>query len=171
MKILIAPHTSLLQPALPVKKIDKRIKNIAAEMSKTLLAHRDPIGVGLSGNQVSVLERIFVTRPNEKTQDITIFVNPRIIDTDEGSAKRKPTLEGCLSIPEIWGHVLRPEKVKVEYFDLHEEKHADWFEDFEAIVIQHELDHLEGILFTQRVLEQGRELYKEVDGELEPWRL
>lgn len=171
MKILIAPHTTLLQPALPVKKIDNRIRKVAADMSKTLLAHTNPIGVGLSGNQVSVLERIFVTRPDEKTRDITVFVNPSVVDRDEGAAKRKPTLEGCLSIPEIWGHVLRPAKVKVEYFDLEEKKHTDWFEDFEAIVIQHELDHLDGVLFTQRVLEQGRELYKEVDGELEPWRL
>ena len=171
MKILIAPHTTLLQPALPVKNIDTRIKKIVEDMSKTLLAHRDPIGVGLSGNQVSVLERIFVTRPNEKTTDIHVFINPHVVDADEGTKKRKATLEGCLSIPEIWGHVMRPEKVKIAYRDLQEKEHSDWFTDFEAIVIQHELDHLDGILFTQRVLEQGRELYKEVDGELEPWRV
>jgi len=171
MKILIAPHTTLLQPALPVKKIDSRVRKIIADMSKTLLAHRDPIGVGLSGNQVALLERIFVTRPNEKTTEIHTFINPKIVDVDDGTKKRKPTLEGCLSIPEMWGHVMRPEKVKISYLDVNEKQHTDWFEDFEAIVIQHELDHLDGILFTQRVLEQGRELYKEVDGELEPWRL
>jgi len=75
-------------------------------------------------------------------------------------------LEGCLSIPHIWGPVTRADKILVSYQDLTGEQHTKWFDGFKSIIIQHEMDHLNGTLFTQRVLEQKGKLYEEKDGEL-----
>jgi len=80
--------------------------------------------------------------------------------------KKKVTLEGCLSIPRIWGEVKRPERVLVSWKDENNLTHKQWFDGFEAVVIQHEMDHLKGILFTHHVLEQKQILYREENGEL-----
>lgn len=168
--VILVPDQVLHEQAKPVTKVDKRIKNIIKDLKDTLIAQRDPIGVGLSGNQINQLLRMFVIRP-EEDGEITVMINPETIDTIEGSDTRKPTLEGCLSIPQTWGYVLRPEKVKFRYIDETEKERTLWLEGFGSIVAQHELDHLDGILFTQRVVEQGRQLYTEVAGELQPYEL
>lgn len=79
--------------------------------------------------------------------------------------KEESKLEGCLSIPRIWGPVKRPEKILVEYQTLDSETKKKWFTGLKAIIIQHEIDHLYGMLFTQRALEQNTPLYEEKDGE------
>lgn len=76
-------------------------------------------------------------------------------------------LEGCLSVPRIWGPVDRDAEVLVEYLDLNGKKQSKWFSGLKAVIVQHETDHLNGILFTQRVLEQKGRLYEEKNGELE----
>src|SRR3990167_4758698 len=171
MNILTAPHPVLLQKAHPISRVDKRVEKLIKNMIETLLAQKDPIGVGLSANQVGVLDRIFLARPDEQSESVDVFINPEVLAVEQGGADREPTLEGCLSIPRIWGKVLRPQKAHVSYMDLSGTTSQKWFDGFEAVVVQHELDHLNGILFTQRVLEQGGELFKEVDGELQPYRL
>jgi peptide deformylase len=75
-------------------------------------------------------------------------------------------LEGCLSIRKIWGYVKRANKVLLEYQTITDEKKTEWFSGFKAIIIQHEIDHVNGILFTQRALEQGKQLYEEKEGKL-----
>ncbi|MBI4226053.1 peptide deformylase [Candidatus Roizmanbacteria bacterium] len=80
--------------------------------------------------------------------------------------KSKTKLEGCLSIPKIWGAIKRDDKIFLEYQDLTSKKHKKWFSGFKALVIQHEIDHLRGVLFTQRALEQNTLLYEEKEGEL-----
>jgi peptide deformylase len=76
-------------------------------------------------------------------------------------------LEGCLSIPRIWGPVKRANRVLLEYQDLSGEKKTEWFTGFRATIVLHEVDHLQGVLFTQRAIEQNSALYEERDGELE----
>jgi len=80
--------------------------------------------------------------------------------------KKKVKLEGCLSIPRIWGPVKRADRVFLNYQDLTGKKYLKWFSGFEAIIIQHEVDHLKGIVFTQRSIEQKRQLFKEENDEL-----
>ncbi|KKS44950.1 MAG: Peptide deformylase, partial [Candidatus Gottesmanbacteria bacterium GW2011_GWA2_42_18] len=80
-------------------------------------------------------------------------------------------LEGCLSIPRIWGPVKRAAKIFLHYQDLTGKKYLKWFSGFEATVIQHEIDHLNGIVFTQRAVEQKGQLYREEDGELTKFEL
>ena len=107
----------------------------------------------------------------EENGEVLVLINPKTVDVVKGSKKRKPVLEGCLSIPNVWGHVLRPEKVEIEYQDVEGETHKQWFDGFGSVVIQHEIDHLNGILFTQHTLSQGYQLYKEENGELVEYAL
>lgn len=97
---------------------------------------------------------------------------PSTTDKTGGHAHKLKTsnkpvkLEGCLSIPRIWGPVKRADKVVLEYQDVTGPVKKRWFTGFKAVIIQHEMDHLQGILFTQRAMEQNRQLYEEVEGEL-----
>lgn len=144
-------------------------------MEKTLAAQIDPQGVGLAAPQVGRNIQLFIIKPSPKTKT-EVFINPKILklQTDkkkssEGrstSGRKSHKLEGCLSIPRIWSPVTRAKKMQLEYFDLNGKKYTKWFTGFEAVIIQHEVDHLEGILFTQRAIEQKSQLYEETDGKL-----
>jgi len=188
LKIVLAPHAVLTKGVRAVTKIDKKIRELVYDMEETLIAQLDPQGVGLAAPQVNVDLAIFIIKPTLKA-NTQVFINPRIIEVSQaGQSKSKsvstnstnsdqlrPTstepedvkLEGCLSIPKIWGPVERNPKVLVEYQDLTGEKKKEWFGGFKAVIIQHETDHLNGILFTQRVLEQKKKLYEEKNGELQ----
>lgn len=175
LKIITVPNKILSSPTKPVLKIDEKIEKLISEMKETLLAQKDPIGVGLAANQVGKNLSIFIIKPSEKAK-IKVFINPRILKlvnsltrqpNNKKNKKHTTRLEGCLSIPRIWGSVKRAKKVLLEYQDLTTESvKRSWFQGFEAIIIQHEIDHLNGIVFTQRSIEQGGKLYKEVEDEL-----
>lgn len=169
-KILIVPHPTLNKVADPVKKFDTQLGKTVQDMIDTLYAQHDPIGVGLSAPQIGALDRICLIKPEENAQ-VQVLINPKITKSIFGSKKRKPMLEGCLSIPDVWGHVLRPEKVHIRFQDLDGTFHDQVYTGFASVVVQHEIDHLDGILFTKHTLQQGYQLYKEVDGELEPYAL
>jgi len=180
LKLVLAPHPILTKSVREVKKIDKKIRELVYDMEETLIEQVDPQGVGLAAPQINEDLAIFIIKPTLKAET-QVFINPRIVElvksvkpvkpapTDStGSTKSEDVkLEGCLSIPRIWGPVTRNTKVLVEYQDLTGEKHSEWFSGFKAVIIQHEMDHLSGVLFTQRVLEQKGRLYQEKDGELE----
>lgn len=144
-------------------------------MEKVLIAQDDPPGVGLAANQVGLDLSIFIIRSTEKSRT-KVFINPRIISlrTDLLKAKNKKVrpskkkvkLEGCLSIPRIWGPVKRSNRVFLKYQDLTGKEYIKWFTGFEAIIIQHEMDHLNGVVFTQRSVEQKGQLYREENDEL-----
>ena len=87
-------------------------------------------------------------------------------DPTKKKSKKKIKLEGCLSIPRIWGPVKRSDRIFLHYQDLASKKHLKWFTGFEAIIIQHEIDHLNGIVFTQRAVEQKGQLFREENEEL-----
>jgi len=189
LKIVTVPNTILSSPTIPVTEIDSNIKKIVADMEKVLIAQDDPPGVGLAANQVGLDLSIFLVKPTEKSKT-KIFINPKIIKivesvesvksvksvtgstdstdlTDSTKKKRnKVKLEGCLSIPRIWGPVKRAEKVLLKYQDISGKKYEKWFSGFEATIIQHEVDHLNGVVFTQRSVEQKGQLYREENDEL-----
>lgn len=168
--IVQTPNPVLTQKTKPVGKIDKKINQIIDRMKKTLISTRNPRGVGLAAPQIGKNLAIFITRPRNDSP-IRVFINPRIIshsndlaeiNREEKSteAKDEKKLEGCLSIDNIWGHLKRPSQVKLEYMDLDGQIRRENFTGFMATIVQHETDHLSGILFTQRVLEQKEKLYK-----------
>ncbi|MDO9028767.1 MAG: peptide deformylase [Candidatus Roizmanbacteria bacterium] len=179
LKIVLVPANVLTQPTKPVLKIDDKIKKIVFDMEKILTAQTDPPGVGLAANQVGLDLSIFIIKPTQKAK-IKVFINPKVITRTDlfktnhkkvRPYKKRVKLEGCLSIPKIWGQVNRAERIFVHYQNLTGKKYLKWFAGFEAMIIQHEVDHLNGIVFTQRAVEQKRQLYREEDGELNKIKL
>lgn len=172
LKIITVPHPLLTQVSKPVAAIDKRIKNLVKEMEETLEAQKNPEGVGLSAPQIAQSLALFIIKHPTDRKLIT-FINPEIIETEkiqrtkaEQEEYEDSSLEGCLSIPLIWAPVTRHDKVKVRYQKLDGSTVEEWYSGFMSVVVQHEYDHLQGILFTQRALEQGQPIYKEVNGKL-----
>lgn len=187
LKIVQAPEPVLSQKAKPVVKIDKAITSLLKEMDITLAHASDPEGVGLAAPQVGKSLQIFVVRQTPRSPLLT-FINPKIdsfFDEEKpAEAPQKETtkpkkkakddtgvqLEGCLSLKDIWGVVKRHHGVVLTYLDETGKTHTKKFEGFIATIIQHEVDHLEGFLFTKRVVEQKNKLYhssKNKQGETE----
>ncbi len=181
LKIVSVPNKVLSSSTKSVGKIDERIKKLIKNMEMILIAQDDPPGVGLAANQVGVNLSIFIIRPTQKSK-IKIFINPKIIKTvfikdslsrrvSRKKKKRPVRLEGCLSIPRIWGSVKRANKVLLQFQNSTGAVESRWFQGFEATIIQHEMDHLNGVVFTQRTIEQKKQLYREDDEELKPIEL
>lgn len=174
LQIVRVANPVLTTPSKPVDEIDKKILELIEGMKKTLLSTRSPKGVGLAAPQVGHSLRLFITKPWPRSP-FTVFINPEIIwqseeKTDKGVPERKNKFEGCLSIPDIWGVVHRAKKIKVRYQQLSTFNYqlltkTRAFSGFLATIIQHEIDHLNGILFTQLGLQQKEKLYKLVKDE------
>lgn len=175
-EIVTTPNPVLVKVAEPVVKFDRKLHLLIKDMEETLLATVDPVGVGLAAPQIGVSLRIFQMKPTEKAK-VTTYINPVInkvseeeeIPTSTNSEKiehRKPgeskgkLLEGCLSIPNIWGNVTRKKELTLSWQDEHGTEHTKDFTEFPAVIVQHEMDHLNGILFTTHVMSQGEKLYK-----------
>lgn len=169
MKIVTAPNPVLSQKTHPIKTITKEVLELIEEMKQTLLGTKDPVGVGLAAPQVGKSLRIFIAKPTPKSK-MLVCINPEILSkSDElkplkrpknSKNKRAGTLEGCLSLPTIWGTVLRPSSLTFSYTDQNGKVHTRSYKGFMATIVQHEIDHLDGILFPARVLEQKGKLYK-----------
>ncbi len=173
MQIVTAPDNILAQPAQPVVTVsakggsasgwDKKILKIINDMKKTLLGTENPKGVGLAAPQIGEPYRIFITKPWPKSE-VETFINPEITWKSEeitnGVPERDNKLEGCLSVPGIWGVVKRHRAVKLKFQTLDGKWHEQKFTGFMAIIIQHEIDHLYGRLFSSRVIEQKGNFYQ-----------
>jgi len=177
LKIVSAPNPALSQLAKSISKVDAKILKLIGEMNQTLSSARDPIGVGLAAPQVGKSLQIFIAKPTIKSP-IRAFINPEITQKTEithltiprgrvmrlnvsSSEKSQGTkLEGCLSLPNIWGQVKRNPEITLSYVNEKGKNHKQKFNGFMATIIQHEIDHLQGILFPKRVLEQKGKLYK-----------
>ena len=172
LPMIIAPNEVLAQIAKPVGKIDASIKKLIDEMKETLDKTRDPEGVGLAAPQIGKSLQIFVTKPTRNAHH-EVYINPVVTLNDTplrqgfaGQAKRRrekadgTKLEGCLSIPTIWGPVKRAESVSITYLDETGKQKTEAVGGFKATILQHEYDHLHGILFPKRILEQKGKIYK-----------
>ncbi len=161
--IVHVPHDVLVTPAKPVTSFDDKLTKLIRDMEETLLATVNPKGVGLAATQVGVGLRVFLTKPTANAK-IRAFINPEILaksDTlTDGVPERHNKLEGCLSIPNVWGNVRRSASLTLRYQDEKGNVHEEAFSGFLATIIQHETDHINGILFTQRVLEQKEKLFQ-----------
>lgn len=180
VKIITAPAQILSQKTKEVSRVDKNTRSLLNEMKQALLMAKDPEGVGLAAPQLRKPLSIFVIKPTLKSL-IKVFINPKIVEgKDEAFPKspagRDPTeagkkqghpgrLEGCLSLPNIWGEVKRKPLLTLSFLDEKGENHRQIFKGFIATIIQHEIDHLNGVLFTKRVLEQHGQLYKSYKNE------
>lgn len=177
LNVIKYPNKILKERAEPIEEISEEIEILAHDMLETMYANR---GIGLAGNQVGVLQRIIVIdlQENEDEEDEgydsdidnkpylqnkeksnqdypMIFINPEIIWSSDELAERD---EGCLSIPKISGTIKRPEKVKVSYINLDGKKQIIEADGLLATCLQHEIDHLNGILFIDRMSQLKRDL-------------
>ena len=162
LKIIIAPNPVLSNKAKSVIKVDKDVLALIKQMEETLNFATDPIGVGLAAPQVDKSLAIFIAKPTDKAK-LQVFINPKITKVEESASKSKgktKKLEGCLSLKDIWGEVERAKAVWLDYLDETGKQHHKKFTGFIATIIQHEVDHLNGILFPKRVLEQKGILYE-----------
>jgi peptide deformylase len=141
-----------------VEAIDDNIRKLVKDMEETLLAHD---GIGIAAPQVQVSLAIFLTKvpeqtgPEEwKTTDTLVFINPKILKYSEEEWERG---EGCLSIPEIYGTVNRPLHIQIEATDLEGKRFTMELSELNARAFMHENDHINGVLYIDRVKGKERE--------------
>lgn len=130
------------------KKIDKvtpEIKKLATDMAETMAKER---GIGLAAPQVGVLKRLIVVQPDPQVPEIFALINPVISKKSRTKIKKE---EGCLSFPNIFLMISRHKKIEIQAIDLNGEEIKIEAEGVAAQVIQHEMDHLDGILFFSRL--------------------
>lgn len=160
MEIVKYPHPALRYESRDVTQIDARLRSIVAEMFELMYQAK---GIGLAGNQVALPLRLFVANlsgdPEDKAGEV-VFINPQITKRKGSSIAE----EGCLSLPELFAEVRRPETIVVDAFDLRGEGFRLELDELPGRVVQHEIDHLDGVLFTDRLTES---LKKKVQPALE----
>jgi peptide deformylase len=139
----------LRQKSQPVKEIGPKYKKIAADLIETLHAGE---GIGLAGPQVGLMERIFVVQIG--SDEPHVFINPTIIGTSQETGKYE---EGCLSIPGQYADEIRPKSVKVQAWNERGRPFTIEADGLLGRAIQHEFDHLEGVLFIDKLGEAKRE--------------
>jgi peptide deformylase len=137
----------------PVEAVDDALRALMDDMLETMYAAP---GIGLAAVQIGEAKRVIVMDlsrdPEQKGP--RFFVNPEITWSSEETA---PYEEGCLSVPEIYDEVERPARVKLRYLDYHGVEHEEDAEGLFAVCIQHEMDHLEGVLFIDHLSRLKRE--------------
>jgi peptide deformylase len=185
-KIITVKDPLLRSKSKPVKKIDKKILRLVKDMKDTLATQTDPEGVALAAPQVGKILRVFVINHEGLNK---AFINPKVItqktklkkpqlkeSTKKASAKDSKStkkddlkkkkksqtllLEGCLSLPNFYTPIDRDGYVKIKYQDESGKERVEDFKGFFAQIIQHEIDHLNGVIFIDRLLEQKKPLYK-----------
>lgn len=167
-KIVTFPHFGLREPSSQVQKIDQHLKRLLIEL-ELILTQKD-LGVGLAAPQIDINKRVFATyipTSTQKAPPYRYFINPVILAhsddlTLKSHSQKEDDLEGCLSVPNIYAPVYRHSWVNLQY-DLLENRqlitYQEKFTGFDARVVQHEFDHLNGILFIDHVLAQKTPIY------------
>ncbi len=141
--ILTVPNPILKEKSLPVERVDDDIRALMDDMLETMYAAP---GIGLAAVQLGVLRNVIVmdlAREDEPPAP-RFFANPEIL---ESSAEVASFEEGCLSVPDVWDDIERAARVKIRYLDYHGNLIEEWADGLYAVCIQHEMDHLEGVVF------------------------
>lgn len=156
LKILTYPDKFLSEPTKPVENIDEKIQNLVKDMASIM--YQAP-GIGLAAIQVGINKSLLVydVSPKDEKRSLQVLINPRIIES-EGTTISED--EGCLSVPDFKANVKRAASVLVEGFDNKEKLLRLEAEGLLAVVLQHEIDHLNGILFIDRISSLKRGMYK-----------
>ncbi len=154
-EILHYPEPLLKQKSLPVTEFNTELKQLADDMVETMYAAP---GVGLAAPQVGALQRLIILdcSTSEEPNDLLVAVNPEII-AEEGDSLEE---EGCLSVPGYWANVKRHAKATLRYQDIDGNFHEREAEGLLAIGMQHEIDHLDGVLFVDRLSPLKRSIFR-----------
>ncbi|KKP47951.1 MAG: Peptide deformylase [Candidatus Woesebacteria bacterium GW2011_GWA1_33_30] len=162
-KIIQSGEKKLREISKPVDKFDKKIIALIQNLKDTLAIQNDPEGVGLAAPQIGINLRAFVTNFKNLKR---VVVNPKILEINNSlpvtrnKKAKSEILEGCLSLPHYYGPLKREDTVKLKYLDENQKEIIEEFNGFNAQIILHEIDHLNGKLFVDRLLEQKKKLYK-----------
>jgi peptide deformylase len=164
-QVLNATDPKLRLKSKPVVKVDKKVLSLIKDLKDTLVVQKDPEGIGLAAPQIGKNLRVFVIKP---AKELLVFINPKIQNSFKSKSKTdNKIMEGCLSLPHHYGPLKRAEKIKVKYLTEKGDEVSEEFKALEAQIIQHEIDHLNGVLFIDRLLEQKKPLYEFINGEWE----
>lgn len=144
LEILHFPDSRLRTRAQPVAEVNDEIRQLADDMLETMYAAP---GIGLAATQVNVHLQVLVTDISDEKDAPLCLINPEIVQT-WGEEEME---EGCLSVPESYGLVQRAESIRVKYLDRDGKKQEMTVDDIQAVVIQHEIDHLKGKLFVDYI--------------------
>lgn len=152
--IIILPDPQLRLVSTPIERVDTELNQLADDMLETMY---DAPGIGLAAIQIAVPRRLIVvdTSKDEDARDPHVFINPSIVWSSE---ERSAYDEGCLSIPEYYAEVERPARVRVAYIDRDGAEREIEAEGLMATVLQHEIDHLDGVLFVDHISKLKREM-------------
>lgn len=160
---------ALRRKSEPVRKTNKRVQALIQDLKDTLMDCPD--GAGLAAPQINVHQRVVVVRLGLRDEDNdasvipTALINPTIVEARD----ERRDFDGCLSFPGLYGTTRRPHYLKVKALDESGQPIECLFGDFDAVLVHHEIDHLDGVLFIDRI-EQPEDLYtirRGADGQLE----
>ncbi len=158
LELLLYPDPRLKEVSQPVARFDDELRALIRELEETMRA--GPGSVGIAAPQVGHLVRLAIVdvsgKPGVLGHGRLVLVNPEITRWDGLAVGR----EGCMSIPDFTGNVIRAERVAVEHQDERGELHRLELEGFEARAVQHEVDHLDGLLFLDRLVSRRHDLFR-----------
>ena len=153
-KIITEPDTILREKSVSIEKVDNELRGLMDDMLETMYAAP---GIGLAGVQVGILKRLIVidvSKDNEKKSPL-FLINPEIISKSSNTSVYE---EGCLSLPGYFAEIERPNECQIEYIDYHGKKKEMKASGLLATCIQHEVDHLNGILFIDYLSKLKRDM-------------
>jgi peptide deformylase len=153
-EIITYPSPILKEVCQPVINFDDSLKQLVHDMSETMYAAK---GIGLAASQIGELTRIIVVDVSRREDNLNIFVNPEIVDSNETLVDSE---EGCLSIPGFRETLKRSNHVKIKAQTVDGEAFEVEAEDLLAICIQHEIDHLNGVLFIDHLSRLKKEIFQ-----------
>lgn len=158
LELLTYPDERLAAPAEDVTNFGPELRQLVDDLEETRLG--GPSAVGIAAPQVGVLLRVAIvdvsSRRKAKGHGHLVLINPEILSWDGMAVGR----EGCLSVPDFTGNVIRPERVRLRSLDLDGEPWELDLDGFEARVAQHEMDHLDGVLFLDRLVSRRSDLFR-----------
>jgi peptide deformylase len=159
LSIISYPHPTLRVRSKPIVRVDQQLRDFANQMLDLMY---EANGVGLAANQVDLPIRLFVANPDGErgSGEELILLNPEL-QMPKGNETQQ---EGCLSLPGLYGQVKRPKSVRLSAFDLQGNQIERTVDGFLGRILQHENDHLDGVLFIDRLSEDGR---RELESEIE----
>ena len=159
LPIYETPDPVLREISTPVETIDGALQTLIDDMFDTMYAAP---GIGLAAVQVGVPKRLLVIdlqepeeEEGEPVRDPRVFINPEILETSETT---RPYQEGCLSVPDQYAEVLRPDRVRARWRDRDGTERDEWIDGLLAVCLQHEIDHLNGVLFIDHLSRLKRDM-------------
>lgn len=159
LDILTYPDARLKQASVPVEVFDAELRAFVADLEATRQA--GPGAVGIAAPQVGRFQRIVIVDVSKMKRPVPnhghlVLVNPEITAWDGYAVGR----EGCLSVPDYTGNVIRAERIRLIAFDLQGQRLEFHMDGFEARAVQHEMDHLDGLLFLDRLVSKRNDLFR-----------